>query len=131
LTPNFRKALTKLEVPVDADGKLILPVKLKISGELTFNEPFTSPVDLKEAGLFNFNTIGTPGKVIAQPPVIKVPKTGKITPQAVELVSETKAAAAAGVGSQVPPGVMYNRVTFDKITKTPDFKLQFFWEITF
>jgi len=117
---QWRKAVNnpaKVEPVLDANGVATGHIKVTITGELDFNEPKGIPVDLAEAGLFN-----------ADKAVVK--KTGGIKPG--EEITKTKVdTISTKKGGTAPPEDLYNRVVFEKIHKTADFKLTLIWEIIF
>lgn len=122
---QYRKAIAgpaTIEQVLDANGKATGHVEVTITGELGFNEPGTIPVVLTEAGLFN-----------ADKAVIK--KGGGVIKGGGEVVIvNQESIPSAGSKDAAPPpasGNLYNRVLFEPIKKTADFKLHFFWKITF
>ena len=117
---QMRKAInspSKVEPVLDANNAATGHIKVTITGELDFNEPAGIPVDLMEAGLFNTDK-----------PITK--KTGGIKPG--EEITKTKVdTIPTKKGGAAPPEDLYNRVVFEKIQKTADFKITLIWEILF
>lgn len=124
-------------------GEEIAPIKYIAvgTGELAVN-PVTDSKLQAEVFRKQIKTID-PLKDLSDTPEVTVTKEGKQIQQKNRKViisadldfkepgDETYELKEAGLFNAAEGGVMYNRVVFPVVTKTPDFKLTLVWEIIF